>query len=170
MRVSVKQYVKSLFDLSSQDNQLDRIIAALEKLSADFLLLKNFLENPAYSLEKKKKILSEENIQQKVINFLFILTKNRDLDKIKNIINALKQLRNQQTNSVEMEVQTASVLSGQDLQMLKKSLANKLNKKIILSVSKNPCLLGGIILKIGDTMIDNSLKNKLNILKNELVK
>jgi len=168
MKISTKQYVKAIFELQKDD--LDKMIEDLENANSNVLELKNLLENPNYSLSEKRKTLSEKNITDRTINLLFVLTKNHSINKIRNISRGLKDLRNKKTGSVEIEITSAYDLTKEYINKLKSSLEEKLNKKVILSVKIDKNLLGGIVLKMGDEMIDNSFKNKLNIMKHELIK
>ena len=65
------------------------------------------------------------------MNFLILLSKNNDLDKLDSIIHGLKELRNQKTNTVEVFIETSKSLDQEELNSLKESLEQKLNKKIM---------------------------------------
>ena len=92
------------------------------------------------------------------------------MDQLETIFHSLKKLRNEKTNTIEVVLETAAPLEETEKKYLTKKLQVKTGKNITLKVKINPALLGGVMIRIGDTLIDNSFKNKLDLLKQSLIR
>lgn len=170
MKISIQQYLTAFFEVAEEKKQLDQAIEELKNLYGNPLALRNLLENPQKTLREKKRFLEKENISPLVSNFLFILTKQKDLSKLGNIISGLQQLKNEKTQMVEVKAQTAQPLEQEYRINLQQSLEKKLQRKVMLKTEVMPQLLGGIILRIGDKLIDGSLRNRLNMMRQEMMR
>lgn len=170
MNINSKQYTIAFFKVAEEKQCLEKAIRELDSLNTDNITLKNFLANPNMSNENKKDFFKEIKITSEVANFLLILEQNNDLHLLGNIIFDLKKMLNEKSRLAEVEIQVTNMFDDAKIADIKKGLENKLQKKVILSVKTNQKILGGIIIKIGDSLIDNSLKNKLALLKQEMIK
>jgi len=108
---------------------------------------------------------------EKIIgNFFSILIKNNDTSKLEIIINDFNNIWNKEKNIIESEVKIANDLDEETkkdiIKYLKKIIGTE--KQMILSGKKDKNILGGFILKYGDRIIDQSIKNKLNDFQNFL--
>lgn len=170
MNITAKQYAQSFYQELSTPNELDSIIRIFEILNENPKALNNILKDPKLNAKEKRNLLEKLEVPAKIINFLLILEKSGHLDHLERIILALKHLRDQKSNSLEVTIETAEELTSEEITNLTHSLKQKFSANIKLKTKINPDLLGGILIKAGDIIIDNSLKNKLQIMKNELVK
>lgn len=168
MKLSPQQFARALFEVAQEEKQLDNIASQLELAQNLHLELGDFLKNPKTSEQGKITFLKENGFSNIAANFLLIIAKNKQFHQLEVIINYFKNLVNEKSNSLEVEIITKSDLENADLENIQKTLANNLQKNIILKSTTDPKILGGIKIKIGDNLVDNSLENKLSKLKMEL--
>ena len=98
-------------------------------------------------------------------NFLGLIAKNRRLFALSDIISAFRTLAAQQRGEITADVATASKLTAAQVKRLKTSLKGALGQDVSIAARVEPELLGGLVVKVGSRMIDNSLKTKLDNLK-----
>ncbi len=113
-----------------------------------------------------------KNEAEKIINeFIAVLVENNDQGKIKKIIWEFNNLWNKARGIIEAEIISASELSNDVIKLLNDYIT-KLSgaKEAILSEKVEKNLLGGVIIKYGDKVLDGSLKTKIIYLKNNLIK
>ncbi len=116
-----------------------------------------------YEITRKKK---GSQVRADIKKFVEVLVKNNDLKSGKKIVNEFIKIRNKEEGIVEAEVMSARKLDSSVVKMLNGYIA-KLSgaKKVILKKDLNKDLLGGVVIKYGDKILDGSMKTKLSNLK-----
>lgn len=170
MKISVKQYAEALFETCQTNNNLGKVIIDFEEVIVRKNSFSDYLQNGSVSKINKYQKLVATGLEKNSINFLFLLTKNKCFNKLEIILFYLKEMRNNKDNILEVKVESSRKLDEQEQKYIISKIKEKTTKEILFSVKINSEILGGIIIKIGETIIDNSLKNKLNILQKELSK
>ena len=102
-------------------------------------------------------------------NLLNLLRRKKQLKLLSKILQAFEELWNQTHGIVKMEVSCPKKFES-SLQVLEKSLAEKTGKKIIFKQKIDDSLIGGFAIRVGDTLIDASLKARLNVLQSGLLR
>lgn len=169
--ISVR-YSKALLELAKEKS-------LLSKIESDFLLLEKLLENsdvqhliktsnlPVKTQSSSfNKILKKMNVQKLTSNFILVLIKNRKINFLNEIIKSFFFHVEKENGVLNVDVITATKLDLNGEKSITKSI-NKItsNKKIILNKILDKSIIGGLIIKFGSTMIDSSIKTKLNQLK-----
>ena len=108
---------------------------------------------------------AELGISGSALNFLKLVAQNRRLHALPDIIKAYATLLSQSKGEVAGEVTSAEPLSDAQLSDLKAALKGSLGQDVALSTRVDSSILGGLIVKVGSRMLDNSLKTKLQNLK-----
>lgn len=118
-------------------------------------------------LDGKNKSEAEKIIE----DFVAVLAENNDQGKIKKIISEFGVIWNKEKGIVEAEVLSANELSKDIVKLLDDYIV-KLSgaKEVVMSESVDRNLLGGVVIRYGDKVLDGSLKTKINELKNNLIK
>ncbi len=166
------RYATALFELALDarklkqvEKELSSFIAMLDG-SAD---LRRLVRSPVYSSEAQARalatILAKAKIKGLTANFLGLITNNRRLFAVRDIARAFQALTALHRGETSAEVASASKLSAAQLKRLKTTLKSMLGQDVAVTTSVDPALLGGLIVKMGSRMIDNSLKTKLDNLK-----
>ena len=169
--ISVR-YSQVLLELAKEKNLLN-------KLESDFLLLTKLLDNSdiqnlvkTSNLSIKiqsssfEKILKKMNVHNLTSNFILVLIQNRKLNYLSEIIKSFFFHLEKENGVLNVDVITATKLDLHGEKTITKSI-HKItsNKKIILNKTLDKSIIGGLIIKFGSTMIDSSIKTKLNQLK-----
>lgn len=111
-------------------------------------------------------ILKEAKDPSVVIkNFVRLLVKNNDLRQADRILDYFEKYRNEQKGKVAVEVTTARKLSSEELQRIGDYFKKSLKKEIELKVHQDKSLIGGVVLKFNDTLLDGGIKSQLLNLK-----
>ncbi len=162
-----RSYSLALFEAGLE---LDRINEFKEEIKdvndvlvSDERLLK-ILEHPKISKDDKKELLNslfKDNISQEVLNFLYILVDKRREKNITSIYDSFLKEYNDYNGIVEVSALTAVELDEERKEKLAKILSEKMDKTIILKNIVDEDIIGGVILRTDDKVIDGSVKGQL---------
>ena len=176
MSVVGDRYAESLFDLAKEENQvtqyLDDIKLVGEVLDSDPQIVQ-FFNHVLIENDKKIQLLDQSfkgNVDQYVLNFLKLLVQSRRIRYIDDIVKSYINLSNQYLGIEEGMIYTPYELTDQQIQDIEKAISQKENKKVTLKVSIDPSLLGGIKVQIANSIYDGTIKNKVQMLKKELLR
>ena len=176
MSVVGDRYAESLFDLAKEENKvtqyLDDIKLVGEVLDSDPQIVQ-FFNHVLIENDKKIQLLDQSfkgNVDQYVLNFLKLLVQSRRIRYIDDIVKSYIKLSNQYLGIEEGMIYTPYELTDQQIQDIEKASSQKENKKVTLKVSIDPSLLGGIKVQISNRIYDGTIKNKVEMLKKELLR
>ena len=171
-----KRYAAALFGVAHRDDILD----AVEK---DLLLIGRYLaETPSYlravllqpliTDERKYKVLDDafsDRITATSLSFLKLLIRKRREDLVEVVLSEFRVLLSELTNTVDAEAVTAVELSAEQTQRLIQSLQKMTGKTVRLTTQIDTSLLGGVVVRIGDRIIDGSVRGSLTRLEQHLL-
>ena len=176
MSVVGDRYAESLFDLAKEENKvtqyLDDIKLVGEVLDSDPQIVQ-FFNHVLIENDKKIQLLDQSfkgNVDQYVLNFLKLLVQSRRIRYIDDIVKSYINFSNQYLGIEEGMIYTPYELTDQQIQDIEKAISQKENKKVTLKVSIDPSLLGGIKVQIANRIYDGTIKNKVEMLKKELLR
>jgi F-type H+-transporting ATPase subunit delta len=128
-----------------------------------------FFKNPVFSVEEKKAVLKQLieklGLTGAVANFANLLADKNRLASLQEIAADYKAMLDEASGIVSGKLVTAVALSDARKVELKEQLEKQTGKKLVLDYAADPEILGGLVLKIGDSVLDASLRAQLNILK-----
>jgi len=167
------RYAGALFELARDAKAIDAVKADLDKfdaLIAESPDLTRLVRSPVFGVDEQLKalsaILDRAGIGGLTGNFLRVITTNRRLFAVRDMIRAYRALVARHKGEVSAQVTVAEKLSDQNLEALKGALKNVTGgKDIDLDVTVDPAIIGGLVVKVGSRMIDSSLRTKLNAIK-----
>lgn len=166
------RYASAFFDLAKESSQVQDIEAGLTKFEG--LLnesedLRRLVRSPVISTEDQARaidaVLAKAGIGGLAANFFKLITKNRRLFAVADIIKGFRALAAKDRGEVTAEVTSAVALNDAQVADLKSALKASVGKDVTLDARVDPGLLGGLVVKVGSRMIDSSLKTKLQNLK-----
>ena len=170
-----QRYALALIDLAEESNQLDLVMKDLEliieayKSSRDLQL---FLESPIIREEKKKQILREifrGRISATTMKFLELLAEKNREGIVPDVVRQFRHLRNGRLGIVEAVVTSAVELTKTQRQDLERQLERYTGKKVDAEYLIDPAVKGGFVVRIGDTVLDASVRRQLELLREKLV-
>jgi len=169
---AAKRHAHAAFQIALERNELESWRGDLDQLAEavkDPLLLA-FLENPKINLEDKTSILRQvlEGLNPLVINLAMLLVSRGRLNIVSGIASEYGRMVDEQKGIAHAEVVTAIPLGADDVAELARRLSGVLGREIVLSTSVSPDIIGGLIAKVGDKLIDGSTKSKFLALKKSM--
>ena len=170
---SGKRYAQAAFKLALEKGELDSWQASLKKI-ADITTdekLVALLENPKLSFETKKALLAEllGKINPLALNLAYLLVHKDKLGIAGDISQQYDRLLDTHYGVEHVEVITALPLDDNDRERISSRFEEIIGHKVIIDAQVDPFIVGGIKARIGDTLIDGSVKGKLGALKKSLV-
>jgi len=172
----VRGYAEALFQLARAEESVDRVEEELTRLknglesSAE---VKEFLSNLQISPEGKKSALFQifgEKISMLTFNWINLVIDQSRQRRLPNIIEAFFALAQESREKITAEVITSFSLSEDLVQRLEKELSRASKKQVFLKPMVDESILGGVIVKIENKIIDGSVKHRLEEMKQEMVK
>jgi F-type H+-transporting ATPase subunit delta len=169
------RYATALFELARDEKSIDAVKADLDKfaaLLAESEDLKRLVRSPVFAAEAQLKALSavldRAGISGISANFLNVLTANRRLFAVADVVRAFDALVAKFKGEASADVTVAEALSDKNLGALKTALKSVTGKDVALNVKIDPSIIGGLIVKLGSRMVDSSLRTKLNAIKHAM--
>jgi len=169
------RYAKSLAEIVFEENIDEKVTEDLKSYSEIFRTVPDLpgaLDSPAVPREAKEKLLEELMAHYPVhpitSNFLRILLQNNRIRYFQEIVDSFNKFVNEQKGVVSAQVTAAAPLSEQQLENLEKRLAEITGKLVNVELQTDASLLGGIVVQIGSTNFDGSIRTKLADMKRRL--
>ena len=173
---SAERYSLALYELANESNLLKQIesqslsILDLIDSSEDF---SNLIKDPTNSQEDLIKIINNisnnnkfENLLKNFLSFLIIKRRFFYVDQIlKSFIETCSKKRGE----LKAELKSAKELSNDEISKITDELTQNFSSKIKLNYKYDKSLIGGLVLKVGSTMVDTSIKNKLQQIENRMI-
>ncbi len=174
--ITAKNYANALKDLAhdgslSCEDILRNLNNVLEiyKTSNE---LQNVLNNPSIPDKTKYSIVEDvftKDVDSKIVNFLKILIEKNRFKELQGIVESYRNELDNIKNIQRICVTSAIPLKDEFKKRIEEKLQNKLNKQIIADWNIDEEIIGGLVVKINDDVIDTSLKNKLENLSKNLI-
>lgn len=168
-----RPYAKAAYEFASAGGQLDRwfealsVAAAVARQGAVEALLNTPAHTPAEQADKLIEICGDRlGAQQQ--NFVRLLAENRRLALLPEVLQQFRVLKANREKTVDVELVSASEISAEQQDKLTRALSGKLEREVNMQVSLDKSLLGGAVIRAGDTVIDGSIRGRLSRLAEAL--
>ncbi|GIU81823.1 MAG: F0F1 ATP synthase subunit delta [Acidobacteria bacterium] len=176
IKAIARRYATALADVVEKNGQTEQVKQELEQwknMLEENQDMMTFFRNPIFYHHDKEKIL-EELIQRSktsriTANFLRVLLQNNRFVILPEINEEFVNVLEDRQGIMSAHVVSARELSENEKEDLRKSLEKRTGKKIKLSLSVNPDIIGGIIATVGSTVYDGSVRTRLEVLKKRLI-
>lgn len=166
-------YAMALYEAAVETQQTEQVLSDVEKLRqtlAEDDQLVRFLANPMMPVKARNDVLEKTakalGWSEDTLRCMDIISKNRRFRELPLILAEFMHIYYAKNNIAEVEVESVKALSKTQDGKLKANLEALLNKKVVVAYKTTPELIGGLRIKFGSEMIDNSLVSKLNRLEN----
>lgn len=171
-----RRYAKALFELGVQQGNFEVLgqdLESLARLYGESRELRQTLENPVFKLSQKRKIvegvLAQVAPNQMVRNFVLLLTERSRIGVLPLIARAYQELTDQQLGRVRAVVTSAKPLDPVTEGEIQRALEKRTGKKVLMKSEVDPGLIGGVIARVGDLVLDGSLRTRLASVGNRLL-
>ena len=175
MRSASLQYATAMADIALEQGAADPVKKQLDDFGAAYAEsaeLRNVLANPAVERTAKhgviEKLATRLGASRIVRNFLFVVVDNQRTHLLPEILQSFEEVIRQRQGAAEAEVTSATELTAPQKTQLQQTLERLTGRKIQAKYSLDPALLGGAVVRIGDTIYDGSVRNRLNQMRARL--
>jgi F-type H+-transporting ATPase subunit delta len=169
------RYATALFDLAREEKAIDAVKADLERfdaLVAESADLNRLVRSPVFSaveqLQALSAVLERAGIGGLAAKFLKLVTANRRLFAVRDMVKAFRALVADHKGEATAEITVAEQLKDEHLAALRSALKAVSGKDVDLAVTIDPAIIGGLVVKLGSRMVDSSLRTKLNALRHAM--
>ena len=173
---SANRYSLALYELANESNTL----VQCEENSSAFLNLINdnkdfnkLIKDPTISKDTLTNIINKisENSKLNILfkNFLGFLITKRRFFFVENILKKFNEICSEKRGELKAEIKSAKELSKIEIDRITEELSKNFKSKIKLNYKYDQSLIGGLVVQVGSTMIDTSIKNKLQLIENTMI-
>jgi ATP synthase F1 delta subunit len=170
-----KVYARSLFEVARDQGKLDDVREQLSELTDAFeedRSLSTFFFSPYFSTEEKKEGLHKaiDGAEPIFLNFLELLLEKHRMPVIYRIRSDYEALWRDENKLLSVQVTSAIELDDEIVKNLGDRIAEQTDRKIDLTTKVEPDILGGIVLQVGNSILDASIRNRLEQLRRQVAR
>lgn len=171
----VRRYAHALFGTATRAGSVDQVesdLGAIHEVLRTVPRLQRVLQAPTIPGEKKKALLKTAfgaQVGPLTARFLDLVVDRRREGILTNIHAEFHRLANEANNILPVGVISATPLTDAESDALAAALAKRTGKRVVLKVEVQPEILGGLVLRMGDTVIDGSVRSRLEQLRTRLL-
>ncbi|MBD1136321.1 ATP synthase F1 subunit delta [Pelagibacterales bacterium SAG-MED49] len=173
---SADRYSLALYELASESNVLSQVedqslsILSLISSSKDF---SNLIKDPTNNQDDLLKVINDISDNNKFESLLksflsFLITKRRFF-YVEQILKSFIETCSQKRGELKAELKSANELSSDEISKITDELTKNFSSKIKLNYKHDESLIGGLVVQVGSTMVDTSIKNKLQQIENRMI-
>ena len=171
-----RNYAEALLTLAKKNGESEEewgaLIEAIATAMREQPVLKTFLESPKLAGARKIEILQKalgKRVPPVFLRFLETVIAKRRQMLIPSIADEYRALIDEFEDRVHAKVTVARQPAGPDTDALTRQLSRLFGKRVVPHVSVNPAILGGVIVKVGDTVMDGSVRKRLLVLRQRML-
>lgn len=174
--IASRRYARALFQVAKSLNRTEGFLEEFRELSKIMLEnreLRDFLDYPNITNSEKKNVIQEifkGRVDQEIIQLIYILLEHNRLERIRAIYYDYKYLVYKDKHMKIAYATTAVKMKDEEMDMLKNKLSQKYNCDIEIQNIVDPGVIGGVYLRVGDRIIDGTIKGKFDDIKERLLK
>ncbi|HUU62739.1 MAG TPA: ATP synthase F1 subunit delta [Dehalococcoidia bacterium] len=173
-RAAARRHAQAAFQIALEREELDLWRGDLERLSEALKepLLFTFLESPRIHFEEKARILRQglEGLNPLVMNLALLLVSRGRLHLVSDMVLEYGRLVDEHRGIAHAEVTTAVPLEPDEKDKLVHRLGDLVGREIVLTTRVAPAIIGGLVARVGDKLIDGSTRSRLLALRESLMK
>jgi F-type H+-transporting ATPase subunit delta len=169
-----RRYAGAMFEIGLKQNKLDQTLDDVREIAQVFAnrKLAYLLREPKVPLQRKETALRQalaSKVLPSSLNLALLVVQRKLVELMPNIARELEQLVLNYKNQAMAEVTTAMKIGDAQIALIKQALERRTNKTIILQTRIQPDILGGVIARVGDQLIDGSVRYRLSSLRQQLL-
>ncbi|SDG46446.1 ATP synthase F1 subcomplex delta subunit [Limimonas halophila] len=169
------RYAQALLELADEKKKLDAVaedLRGLQQLIADSDDLRRFIRNPLYGRQRQvaamKRVMDDAGADPVTVNFVQLVARNGRLFALPEMAQAYLDELARRRGEITAQVTVARELTDKQAQQLEEALRQSVGGKVHLETTVDRSLIGGMVVRVGSRMVDNSLRSKLNRLEHAL--
>ena len=173
---SANRYSLALYELASETDVISKVEAnsnGLLKLILNNNEFKNLIKDPTQNQDILNNVINKisENFNLEILfkNFLNFLVLKRRFFYVEQILKTFIEICSDKRGELKAKITSAKELSPEEINKIKEELSMNFKSKIRLDYTHDKSLIGGLVMQVGSTMIDTSIKNKLQQIENGMI-
>ena len=173
---SANRYSLALYELAKDSNSLVNLeinAKAFLNLISNNKDFKTFIKDPTLKREVLTSVINKisDNFKLEILfkNFVNFLVLKRRFFYLEQILKTFIEICSEKRGEIKAEIKSAKELSSDEINKITEDLTKNFSSKMKLNYKHDKSLIGGLIVKIGSTMIDTSIKNKLQQIENKMI-
>ena len=154
-------------DLAGWGNMIADVADAMERDAG----LRRFLESPRVSAQQKNDVLGkafQDRMPRLFVRYLQALVSHRRQMLIPEIATEYRDLVDEVEGRIHAQVTVARETNDEERQAIARQLTHALGRTVVPHVTVNPAIMGGLVVRVGDTVMDGSVRHRLSVLRNRL--
>jgi F-type H+-transporting ATPase subunit delta len=170
-----RRYAKALLSLGLETGEHEKLAESVEavvRVIAASNEARTLAQNPGYTQAQRQKLVDllaqRLGLSATLVSFLRLLVDRQRLGELPDIARSYRDLVDAQVGRVRGTVTSASPLPPEELERVRKALAETTRKSLVLEARTDPEILGGVVAQVGPTVWDGSLRTQLERLRKEL--
>ena len=169
-----RRYAQALSQQAESENNVDQVDEDIELIRESLdgsRELVRFFESPVIPRQKKDAVVKElfkDRLQPTTLHFLQLLIEKKREDLFPSVVRAYRDLRDRQLGVVEAHVKSAAPLDDAETKRLETALEERTGQQVRLHTTVDPELIGGVVVRVGDTVYDGSVRHQLGVLREQL--
>lgn len=169
-------YARSLLELADERGEVEPVandMGALKQVLEENPTFAEFLRDPGIGAEERKAVLDKtfgDDLNQLVKRFLYLLNDRHRLGRLPEVVDAFEYLLDQRLGKVEVDVTVAIKLDDAQLEDVRRRVGEALGKDAVIHQYVDEEIIGGMILRVGDKIIDASVRRQLDAMRERLLK
>ena len=169
-----RRYAEAIFEIARENNTIDRTLDDVQGIASMFSkrTLAYLLNEPKVPAQRKEKAIRQglaSRVLPTSLNLALLVVQRQLVDAMPNIARELAQMVLDYKNQAVAEVTTAAPMDEQQLNRVRQALERNTGKTILMRTKVQPEILGGVIARVGDQVIDGSIRHRLAVLKQQLL-
>jgi len=173
---SANRYSLALYELASESSSLPKIEEnshALLKLISNSEDFNNLIKDPTVTRDSLNQVIEKitDNFSLEVLfkNFLSFLISKRRFFYVQKILKNFNEICSEKRGELKAQIKSAKNLTQDEINKITQELSNNFKSEIKLNYTHDQSLIGGLVVQIGSTMIDTSIKKKLQQIENRMI-
>ena len=169
-----RRYAQALYGEADQQKCVERVdedISMIQESLAGSSELTRFFQDPVVSSDKKENVVNKlfgDRVHSVVLSFIKLLIQKGRGNIFPTIASAYQALRDEQLGIVEAHVRSALVLGDEEQAKIEQRIQKMTGQQVRLKTEVDPTILGGLIIRVGDTVYDGSVLHQLGALRGRL--
>lgn len=165
-----RNYAEALLALATKADNRDGFASMIRDVANAMttdMTVKQFMESPRVSYEQKNAVLAKafgDRVPRVFLRFLETMVHHRRQMLIPGVATEYANLLDEVEGRVHADVTVARPVDDAETQRIAARLSAALGKTVVPHVSVNPAIMGGVVVKVGDTVMDGSVRRRLNVL------
>lgn len=169
-----RRYAEAIFDIAKKQNTVDRTLEDMREIARLFSHRKllYLLNEPKIPMQRKESAIRqalESKVLPTSLNLALLVVQRELVEAMPNLARELEQLVLNYKNEAVAQVTTAMPMDQQQQNKVRQALERRTGKTILMQTKVSPDILGGVVARVGDQVIDASVRHRLAALRRQLL-